>query len=299
MLDKFWGSIASDLAKRWLDYIFGPAFLFWMSGLALYLWRTGWQERLAQIQESTPFQQGIWIFVGLLILIFSSTLLQAIRFPVLRLLEGYWFWPLSYLGRWIVALRTRSFQKNYAELRRLKAQETKGELDAKQRERLIQLDVWTHWNPSRANDLLPTDLGNILRSRERSPERKFGLDAVISWPRLWPLLPQTVREDLTNARASLDYLVELWFWGLLFLVWAPWTLWVIPVSLAWMIIAYAMALQAAMAYGDLLESAFDLYRLSLYDAVKWPRPASLEEEKAAGKQLTEFLWRGTLPAKAD
>jgi len=297
MLDKFWGSIASDLAKRWLDYLFGPAFLFWGSGLGLYLWRTGLQENLATLQTLTPVQQGIGIFVGLLILIFSSALLQAIRFPILRLLEGYWFWPLSYLGQGIIVLRTRSFQKNYNELRRLKNLETKGDLDAKQHERIIQLDIWAHWNPSKANDLLPTNLGNVLRSRERSPERKFGLDAVVSWPRLWPLLPSNVREDLTNARASLDYLVELWFWGLLFLLWASWTPWVILVSLLWMTISYGMALQAAMTYGDLLESTFDLYRLLLYDAIKWPRPANLEDEKAAGKQLTEFLWRGTLPAK--
>ena len=299
MLDKFWGSITTDLAKRWMDYIFGPAFLFWMSGLGLYIWRTGWQEKLAQIQSSTPFQQGIWIFVGLLVLIFSSALLQALRFPILRLLEGYWFWPLNYLGQGIIALRTRSFQKNYNELRRLKNLESEGELDAKQRERITQLDIWAHWNPSKENDLLPTNLGNILRSRERSPERKFGLDAVVSWPRLWPLLPSNVRDDLTNSRASLDYLVELWFWGLLFLLWASWTPWVIPVSLLWMIIAYTMALQAAMTYGDLLEAAFDLYRLALYDAIKWPRPANLEEEKVAGKQLTEFLWRGTLPVKTE
>jgi hypothetical protein len=62
-----------------------------------------------------------------------------------------------------------------------------------------------------------------------------------------------------------------------------------------MIATYSMAQYSAMAYGDLLESAFDLHRLSLYDAVGWPRPADSEHEKALGAQLTEFLWRGTVP----
>jgi hypothetical protein len=106
-----------------------------------------------------------------------------------------------------------------------------------------------------------------------------------------------VRTDLTEARSSLDRLVELWFWGLLFLLWTSWTAWALFIGLLWMILIYGMALQAAMAYGDLLESAFDLYRLSLYEAMGWPRPTNNEEEKVLGSQLTEFLWRGTLPVR--
>jgi hypothetical protein len=136
-------------------------------------------------------------------------------------------------------------------------------------------------------------LGNALRARERSPERKYGLDAVICWPRLWPLLPDIVRTDLINARSSLDRMVELWFWGLLFMVWTVWTPWAAAISLLWMVVTYGLARQAAMAYGDLLESAFDLHRLSLYDAMGWSRPAAIQQEKETGKLLTEFLWRGT------
>ena len=58
-------------------------------------------------------------------------------------------------------------------------------------------------------------------------------------------------------------------------------------------LAYVLILQAAMAYADLLESAFDLYRWELYKAARWPLPeASGEAEIAAGQRLTEFLWRG-------
>ena len=43
MLSKFWESIGSDLAERWLEYIFGPAFLFWAGGCGIYVWKTGCQ----------------------------------------------------------------------------------------------------------------------------------------------------------------------------------------------------------------------------------------------------------------
>ena len=29
MLDKFWENIGTNVAERWIEYIFGPAFLFW------------------------------------------------------------------------------------------------------------------------------------------------------------------------------------------------------------------------------------------------------------------------------
>ncbi len=103
--------------------------------------------------------------------------------------------------------------------------------------------------------------------------------------------------DLVNARSSLDRLVELWFWGLLFLVWAVLTPWAVVISLLWMMITYGMARQAAMAYGDLLETAFDLYRFLLYDAMGWSRPKNSVDEKDLGAQMTEYLWRGTLPKK--
>lgn len=297
MLNKFWESIGSNVAERWLDYIFGPAFLFWGGGLGLYAWRTDWRQVLKDAQALTPFQQGSWILLAVLMLVFSAVLMQAIRFPILRLLEGYWPWPLRYLGARIVALRKPYFQKRYDELRLLKASEVKGNLDPGQRVKLSQLEVWAHRYPVKADDLLPTSLGNILRAREYSPERKYGLDALICWPRLWPLLPENMRMDLSNARASLDRMAELCFWGLLFLLWVFLNSWALVVGLLWMVMSYSMAQQAAMAYGDLLESAFDLHRFSLYDAMGWPRPNNSEEEKMLGSQLTEYLWRGTLPKK--
>jgi hypothetical protein len=297
MLTKFWESLGSTVAERWLEYIFGPAFLFWAAGLGLYAWQTGWQTVLNTAQALTPFQQGSWIILALLVLAFSSVFMQAIRFPILRLLEGYWSWPFRSLSARIVAWRGPRYDKQYDELRRL-ASEDPESLDPSQRDKLIWLDMWAHWQPVRTDDLLPTSLGNILRARERSPGRKYGLDAIVCWPRLWALLPEHVRTDLANARSSLDRLAELWFWGLLFSFWAFWTTpWVVAISLVWMAVTYWLALQAAMTYGDLLETAFDLYRFSLYDAMGWPRPKNNQEEKALGAQLTEYLWRGTLPRK--
>jgi hypothetical protein len=297
MLTKFWESMGSNLADHWLEYIFGPAFLFWAGAFGLYAWQIGWQTVLNTIQSLTPIQQGSWIILALLILVFSSLFMQTVRFPILRLLEGYWPGPFRSLSSKIAAWRRPYYEKQYDALRRL-ASEDPESLDPGQRDKLIWLDIWAHWQPVRADDLLPTALGNILRARERSPGRKYGLDAIVCWPRLWALLPQHLRTDLANARTSLDRLAELWFWGLLFSLWSIWiTPWALAISLVWIVVTYQQALQAAMTYGDLLETAFDLHRFSLYEAMGLGRPKNNQEEKALGEALTEYLWRGTLPGE--
>lgn len=59
----------------------------------------------------------------------------------------------------------------------------------------------------------------------------------------------------------------------------------------------SLALQTAAVYGDLVETAFDVHRFALYDALGWEGPRDSDEERIKGKQLSEFLWRGTLKEK--
>ncbi|MGK7875321.1 MAG: hypothetical protein AB4426_19085, partial [Xenococcaceae cyanobacterium] len=56
-------------------------------------------------------------------------------------------------------------------------------------------------------------------------------------------------------------------------------------------LAYRWMLNAAIIYGDLLESAFDLYRGELYKSLRWPLPKCPQEEEQLGKQLTAYLWK--------
>jgi len=142
---------------------------------------------------------------------------------------------------------------------------------------------------------MPTAVGNILRAGESAPAEKYGLDAVVCWPRLWMLLPKEIRDDLVTARQNLMTLTELWAWGLLFLVWSIWSPWAIAVSIVWLALAYVWLMESARGYADLIVSAFDLYRWKLYEALDWPRPKDRGAEVESGRALTEFLWRGTLP----
>jgi hypothetical protein len=297
MLDKFFETMGQELAKRWLDYLFGPAFLFWAGGMGLYIWKLGWDAIKVTWQSWEIYQQVTAILAALLVVFVSSLAIRAVQLPVIRILEGYWPWPLNNIASYIVSKNQKKFAEQYKALRELKQKEKDKPITPEEQDRLFQLEDWAHCNPASAKDLLPTRLGNLLRSREMAPSRKYGLDALICWPRLWCLLPECIQENLTSSRDVLNQQAELWLWGLLFLVWTALNPLVVLISLMWMFLAYRMTLQTAAVYGDLMETAFDLHRFALYDALGWPRPKDCNEEKVAGARLTEFLWRGAIGEK--
>lgn len=163
----------------------------------------------------------------------------------------------------------------------------------KKQEEFAQID-WQLMHRPLIGQLMPTRLGNLLRAAERKPLEKYGLDAVICWPRLWLLLPDAAKKDLQDARADLNAAARVWLWSLLFMLWTllgAW--WAVPVGLLSMAFAYyGWLLNAAATYADLLESAFDLYRPLLYRLLRWPLPSNPQEERQWGKALTIYLWRG-------
>jgi len=299
MLDNFFETIGEELAKRLLDYLFGPAFLFWAGGMGLYIWQNGWEVVDLKWQALAIYQQATAVLVALLIVSISSLAMQSIQLQFIQLLEGYWPWPLNYLAIYFVSMKKNHFREKYKELRKLKQKQKTGEATSEEEYKLTELEDWAHINPVSEKDLLLTRLGNLLRAREMASSRKYGLDALVCLPRLWGLLPEDLRGNLTSSRDVLNQQAELCFWGLLFVVWTVLNPLAVLISLIWMFSAYHLALQTAGVYGDLLETAFDLYRFELYDALGWPRPKDSEEEQAKGEQVSEFLWRGSTGGKID
>ena len=56
--------------------------------------------------------------------------------------------------------------------------------------------------------------------------------------------------------------------------------------------ALGETLWAARGLGELMDTAFDLHRMQLYDALHLPRPSSAADEHRCGAQLTGLLWHG-------
>lgn len=294
MLAKFWESTGEGLSEQWFLLIFGPGFLFWGSGILIVVGRIGLIATWNWILSLALPAQSALLIIAILILAGSSTLMEYVRFGFLRFLEGYWFWPLGYLGILGEKIQRWNIQNERRQWNILMDKAETGILSSVEKRKLSQLEVRGHYVPANLDDCMPTKLGNILRGAETVPLYRYGLDPVICWSHLWLLLPADARDDLNKSRQHLDRMVELWGWGALFLVWTMWWGWAALIGFTWMILGYTLVIQAATTYSDLVTSAFDLYRWNLYSAVHWALPkCSGDGEVKLGKQLTEFLWRGT------
>jgi hypothetical protein len=297
MLTKFFESTGEGFSQRYIDQLFGPAFLFWGGGALILAGRYGFGDIWNWLTALTVSEQTALVILGLLTLTLSSMFMRHLRIFFLRFLEGYWPWPLRGLSAWISRRQGEHLTKRRIEWNQLLDKRDTRKLTALERRRLSDLEVEGHYAPANVDDCLSTVLGNALRAAETATRHRYGLDAVAAWPHLWLILPEDVQKELNAARTQLDMLMELWGWGLLFILWSAWWPWAALISLAWITLTYNFAVRAGRTFADLLLAAVALHRFALYESLNWPRPKNSAEEKMMGEQLTEFLWRGIMPGK--
>ena len=117
---------------------------------------------------------------------------------------------------------------------------------------------------------------------------------MVCWPRLWLIMPETARNEISAVHDRLNEGARLWLWSLLFCVWAIFTWWALGVALLGMIVAYRTALAEAAVYGRLVQTCYDLYRKELYATLGRTFPEDARQEILAGRRLTAYLERGPL-----
>jgi hypothetical protein len=149
-------------------------------------------------------------------------------------------------------------------------------------------------------DVLPTALGNVLLSAETYSQDRYGVDAVRVWPRLYHLLPETLRTSMAEARAAMELMLVVAFLAGVYTLLAsiyliatagplPWFLGSLLGGTALAFTAYWGALSPAAVYGHHVRAAFDLHRLELLASMQAPTPATLDEERRTWEMAISFL----------
>jgi hypothetical protein len=305
MLGNFWNTVAGKLTERLAD-IAAPALVFWTGGVLAWVFAgSGWAmlsqrsawARLTQNPDingqSVAAKAGVAV-VAVLIVTLSAIAVERLTLPALRVLEGYW-------PGWLGALterRRRAAQRAKAAdneaWQQLQRQAESAEMTAEQRLRLAKLEHRRRHRPILDHELLPTRIGNILRACETRPYHRYRLRAVIIWPRLWMVLPDLARQELANARRSLDAAVATVIWAVGFVAFTPLAWWAAPVGILTAAIGIAWTVPArAEVFADLVECAYDLYRGGLYRQLRWPLPQNPVDEHRSGEELTQYLVRGS------
>ena len=249
-------------------------------------------------EKVIEFGQGeniVSIIFGIIIL---SIIMIPLQLVIIRLFEGYWpkiFYPFTVIGQ--------KAQKNkFTNIQNEEDKEIE-KIDKEDNEKINK--IISKYQLKRIlyypdyERILPTGLGNILRAAEDFVSAKYGLDAIITWTRLYILLPDNMKTLINDQRIKLDLSTRLSFIFLIstiissiFFVKISF-LSLIPIAtFILLIISYKGSKQVAFGYGQLIHSAFDLYRFDLLKQLKISLPKNIEEEKKKGQEISSFLVSG-------
>jgi hypothetical protein len=223
-----------------------------------------------------------------------ALILQPLQLALVRLLEGYW--GRGALGRGL----SRPLVERHRRRRHVLTRASTAEGAAPEGDTAVAMaDAAQRLRrryPPEPVPLLPSALGNVLRAAEYRAGRPYGLDAVLAWPRLYPLLAPSVRAMVDDLRLQLDLAARFTAMFVLAAVASAallathgWWLLVPAGALLLALVSYRGAVAAAGAYGGAVEVAFDLTHLELRKALHLGRPPDRDAERAANRALTDFF----------
>ena len=216
----------------------------------------------------------------------AALVLQPFQLLLVRVLEGYW--------EGVPVLR----HLQWAGIEINRRRRWKIDVLENDTERALQL------YPPTTDDLLPTRLGNVLRSAERQAGEKHGFsEAVEMLPRIYPYISPPLAENLRDARNDLDTACRMCavLWTIALLAGCTLTAdgavaasvgaWLaVPATAALSgVFSYRAAVRCAGEYGRVLYYVFDLHRRDLIRALGYVPPEGPDDERQLIEALTTWL----------
>jgi hypothetical protein len=166
-------------------------------------------------------------------------------------------------------------------------------------------DVLYDRYPADIDRVMPTALGNIIRSAEDYAYRRYGFDVIYLWARLTVVLPpeylddveQSVIEYQTPLMVSLGSAIlsasSLLLIGSTISTVAFVSIFAGSAFASW--VAYRLSFSAAMDYAELLRTAVDLYRTDLLERW-WPELLAIDDDRHRLQTLRAFVITGERPS---
>ena len=231
-----------------------------------------------------------------------SIFLLVLNRDIYRILEGY----KKYNPLKIFEKRAKKVYNNkVARLKKLDDEYNKNGLnfpDDLHKERWILMKDLAQKYPDTEDSVLPTAFGNALRAFEVYPRVMYGLEGIDGWPRILAVLPKDYRDLIDDAKAQVDWWVNLSvlsflllfeFWILVLCKWRltlPWFYMVLDIAIPILILIFLnwiflwRSISAAIGWGNFVKSAFDLYRLNVIDL--------LGVDSVSSRKSEQKLWKG-------
>ena len=250
-----------------------------------------WKEK--KWEEITIFALGVWVFAMLLMLL---------NHQIYRMTEGY-MGPLAWRGN----RRMSEKRDGLSDERRKLIVREEDETDQSEKRRLgnridtIDLELARHFPPPDV-PALPSRFGNAIRAFESYPIVVYGVDSIPAWFRLAAVIPKQLTSAAADARAEVDFFLNTFALSLMLAAIALGRfLWDVPsleaidlvhyskhqwpflacivVFVAIAALAYNGAVARAVAWGEHVKSAFDLYLPKLAETLGYRLPNTLDQRR--------------------
>lgn len=278
---------------------FLPVSLF-MVASAWVLNVVGYWSKIATIfTGNTLFDATLAVFAAWIV----GILLLVLNREIYRFLEGYGDYnPLKWFEK-----SAREKYKNKVERLEWLDENYSGLTPEQRIERTKLMKELVESYPDKEGLVLPTAFGNALRAFEVYPRVMYGFEGIDGWPRILAVLPKDYRELIDDAKAQVDWWVNLGVMSLLFLLefwyvafskWKltpPWYITALNILLP--LVIYAVlnlfllwrATSAAIGWGDYVKSAFDLYRFALLESLGIEAPKTRDAERKLWTQFSQAI----------
>jgi hypothetical protein len=238
-----------------------------------------------------------------------SLTLHPLQFGMTQLLEGYWG-PRG-LARGLAVARTLQHRERRKKLLQMSSDATRilmartGDVPRDPRTEevpaVVQEGEATRLlqnYPENSADVMPTRLGNVLRTYERQAGAQYGLPIITVAPHVTLIAAPEQAAYIADQRTELDRAVRLcWLSGVaavltvVFLWRSGWWLLLAAVPYSAAYLFYRGAVIVAADYGTAVATVLDLNRFALYERFGVPRPLDSEAERRANAALAELLRR--------
>lgn len=167
-----------------------------------------------------------------------------------------------------------------------------------------------HSYPADPGLILPTRLGNVIRSFEYYSHSEYNIDSIELWPRLVAVIPESYAVSVDDAKTTFDFMMNcsalslvlafgIVFAGLIFpasiasnMTVFYWLMKATAFYLLWYLF-YRLSINRAGAWGSLVKGSFDLYRWELLNKLGYQqKPKSRQDERVLWGEISRQMIYG-------
>lgn len=165
--------------------------------------------------------------------------------------------------------------------------------------------------PPKDELIMPTRLGNILRAAEAYPQSRYYVDSVALFPRMVVAIDKDYMGHMDTANDQCSFLLNSSLLSAVFAVFAflaslylyffpsvdhPGLVYLltgfVTLAIAWFF--YNASLMNVSKYGNLIRSAYDLFRFNLLKKLRLPLPTDNRSEKETWKKVSDLVTIGEI-----